>query len=514
MKTGTIGGTQGPSYPGFWTDSIPLLAQSFPVVAHCVTTLGLITQADSVFRFKSGDMTDLGRYRDAANRHYVVAIAMLREYAGSQSASLDVVVLCCMLCLVIEKYRGNVMAEHQHRISGSSLIETWKRTRGREVISGLMRDSIIPTFRGLDPVYGLETYEARQPAEEDHFSNALQAHSYLDQVLKDLDFTADWAVTHRMILSQDAGLVPEVGAFYEFPFLLRHTMEKVEALPPAMANTCMLLGTYHLVASILMKVSHFQEIEFDAFQKTCSLITQRAANTSLSPMEDPERNSSVPFSIGRIPLFFFVATRVRDPHMRRNALYILHKFNRREGHWDSCTAGALAKWVIEIEERGIQEVRSADDIPESRRIRVEAAAFTENEAILRYRRHPYTSIEEEKCPWRKRFHHKTHMEGAFNLENAILRSFAYQGPVEHSIEACQCADSIRRIIPPFPHSSSSSLPLRTQSPFKDDTFGLSAKTNSADSEVQKSLPPQLKLEVGNSPDEISSPFIPTTTAPD
>ena len=63
---------------------------------------------------------------------------------------------------------------------------------------------------------------------------------------------------------------------------------------------------------------------------------------------------------------FTVATRCRDPVVRRKALGLLQQYPRREGVWDSCMAFAVASWFVNKEEEGME----GDYIPESSRLRV------------------------------------------------------------------------------------------------------------------------------------------------
>jgi len=80
-----------------------------------------------------------------------------------------------------------------------------------------------------------------------------------------------------------------------------------------------------------------------------------------------------------VPLFL-IATRCRDPLVRRRALVLLLNYRRREGVWDSLAAGMIAAQVLKQEE-GILDaelsegnwlsmgrVEKADDITEERRL--------------------------------------------------------------------------------------------------------------------------------------------------
>lgn len=74
------------------------------------------------------------------------------------------------------------------------------------------------------------------------------------------------------------------------------------------------------------------------------------------------------FDFGVVTPMFFVASRCRDPFVRRKAIQVLKDAKCQNTVWNSgLTAQALER-VVKIEENGIEEVRCAGDIPRSNRI--------------------------------------------------------------------------------------------------------------------------------------------------
>ncbi|KAG8529743.1 uncharacterized protein KY384_005224 [Bacidia gigantensis] len=66
---------------------------------------------------------------------------------------------------------------------------------------------------------------------------------------------------------------------------------------------------------------------------------------------------------------YSVAHHCRDPLVRREAVQLLKTTPRQEGVWDSILTGNVAESLIEMEERGLPQVTSRYDIPESARVR-------------------------------------------------------------------------------------------------------------------------------------------------
>ncbi|OAA79509.1 hypothetical protein LEL_02995 [Akanthomyces lecanii RCEF 1005] len=77
---------------------------------------------------------------------------------------------------------------------------------------------------------------------------------------------------------------------------------------------------------------------------------------------------SLSLDLGYMIPTFFVATRCRDPSIRRRALVVLQSYPRHEGAWQSGPAAVIAERWIAVEESGLVDVHEAAHIPESHRV--------------------------------------------------------------------------------------------------------------------------------------------------
>jgi hypothetical protein len=71
-----------------------------------------------------------------------------------------------------------------------------------------------------------------------------------------------------------------------------------------------------------------------------------------------------------VPPLYLTATRCRDPFIRRRALSILWATSRQEGIWNSDMLAKIAERLISIEEDGLGQVTSSDDVPATSRLSV------------------------------------------------------------------------------------------------------------------------------------------------
>ncbi|KAG5925593.1 hypothetical protein E4U42_004142 [Claviceps africana] len=92
--------------------------------------------------------------------------------------------------------------------------------------------------------------------------------------------------------------------------------------------------------------------------------------------------------LGIVPPLYVVATKCREPRLRRRAIQLLRSSARREGMWDSELAARIGQWVMDIEESDVGPLfwSSSVDmpsatcslaklIPEEKRVMVKTADF-------------------------------------------------------------------------------------------------------------------------------------------
>ncbi|KAH6678536.1 hypothetical protein B0J14DRAFT_325520 [Halenospora varia] len=87
--------------------------------------------------------------------------------------------------------------------------------------------------------------------------------------------------------------------------------------------------------------------EFRYMVRTCEILIVSEEQTRMP------RNKRFSFDIGIIPPLQVVATKCRDPILRREAVDLLFSNPRQEGMWDSVLSARLGRWIIACEEDGL-----------------------------------------------------------------------------------------------------------------------------------------------------------------
>lgn len=79
--------------------------------------------------------------------------------------------------------------------------------------------------------------------------------------------------------------------------------------------------------------------------------------------------------MGIVGPLYEVASRCRDPVLRRNAISLLKSRCMQEGVWNSILTAKVAERLVEIEEEGLGEVKSCHDVPDWARLSYVAPVF-------------------------------------------------------------------------------------------------------------------------------------------
>lgn len=103
-----------------------------------------------------------------------------------------------------------------------------------------------------------------------------------------------------------------------------------------------------------------------------SIVSRVQANLSREKQRLEIRGPTMKPTFSSIGPLFFVATRCRNQRIRQRALEGLHRSLRRERKLTSCMAAALARFVVDYEEKA----STKSGIPQSGRITLEQAVFS------------------------------------------------------------------------------------------------------------------------------------------
>lgn len=93
-----------------------------------------------------------------------------------------------------------------------------------------------------------------------------------------------------------------------------------------------------------------------------------SSSPSSSSPQSVNLSQSFSLDLGFLSSMFNVVTHCRDPFIRRRAIHVIRNSTFQEGVWNSAVMAALAEKWVEIEEEGLETVRSCADVPVAARL--------------------------------------------------------------------------------------------------------------------------------------------------
>ncbi len=123
----------------------------------------------------------------------------------------------------------------------------------------------------------------------------------------------------------------------------------------------------------------YNEMGFDTQRSGFCDIVTLCRHFVLSDDQISSTSKSAPyrfyFGTAIIPSLTFTGMRCRDPFIRRQALRLLTERDRIEGYWGSDSSAKVIERIILLEERGLDHVKTAGDVPPASRIKVLRCSF-------------------------------------------------------------------------------------------------------------------------------------------
>jgi hypothetical protein len=131
---------------------------------------------------------------------------------------------------------------------------------------------------------------------------------------------------------------------------------------------------------IALTTGHPESVYDDDVKDFANIVTLSRQVLEYPGNQQITRQATFSFDYGVVNPLYIVATRCRDPYIRREAISLLVNYPRREGTWDSAMAATIATWIMNTEEDGIE----GGYVPESARLHIVSNEFDllKRQAIL------------------------------------------------------------------------------------------------------------------------------------
>ncbi|ETN39299.1 uncharacterized protein HMPREF1541_05522 [Cyphellophora europaea CBS 101466] len=380
----------------FWTKIILQLSELDGAIRNQVVATA------SVHEMQMGRTPDL-----IPMTAYSKALGMI---ACQQDPSIHILLVSCLLSIAMESVRGDQAAAYLHLRCGLAILRNWMITANRSEYDpdDIIELYLMPIFAQLsatrslqqtDPGWylPLEQVSIQPPTFPPAFTSLLQARERYQEI-----------GTHMYMLTRKFPLFDtyENPAFFEVTKLFEdwhQTFKRSRPSKLSLRQSCQwkildILAYCCIVA--LRCYCSADEMKWDDAVDECREIVRVAAevdecvNGKLPTVNDflePDFDTDP----GPVAPLWQIGVACRDPVIRRKAISLMRSHHRKCcGHDDDCYIASHAESIADLEEAGLDDIKTCKDVPEFRRVRPLACDFS-TPGIMRatYTRSPYVTEE-------------------------------------------------------------------------------------------------------------------------
>jgi hypothetical protein len=393
----------------FWSRLVLRASHTAPTIRHAVIALGSLhetTQNKDSAVLRSGKA-----YNKFALQQCNKAIASLnQELSIKGQQSIEVLLMSCVMFVCFETLQGNYESALTHMESGVRMYRNWQAENSKagacitgrphsvdkeiaQIFSRLnLQVLMFPDTHLLGKDFYVTNANTLIDSPPNSFSCLKEAKdrldncmSYIFQSLIAAYFARQDLVnetqkrspefqTHRTLLSQWSVL---------FSAFMRSSGT---CLGLADQQRARVLEIQYRAATILFDTGMSpQETAFDALNSEFDSIVTLTSSLVEDNKDSgaSEKAGHFTFDMALVPPLYLTATRCRDPLIRRRALSILWATSRQEGIWNSDMLAKIAERLISIEEDGLGQVTSSDDVPATSRLSVlNVTIYSEQRHVL------------------------------------------------------------------------------------------------------------------------------------
>lgn len=395
----------------FWDQLILQVSHDDPAVRHAVIALGSLYEKFDIQREVIRSQAQATVCRQDSIEQYNQALSHLQQNLGDdENRNIHSTLICCVLFIAFETFLGNYDSAGLHLESGLKILHDWQVQQDQLLqpayspATSVIEDDLLPVFSRLN----LQARSLVDPGLSQHHrfigdtatKSIPNAFSSLNQsriCLYNL-FNATFDFIHSTYdtkESVDLSEEPPSAVVLERDHLDGLMQRWLQTFDTLLEDAGTQMGTRNLRAAMLLKIHHTtatvllrtslssEQRGFDAHLDHFKSIVSLSASL-LEASGSLEIKPSFSMDLGIIVPLYLTVVSCRDPTVRRQALSLLSRLSlpRQEGSWNANDASRVGRWVINVEEEGLEEVESAEDVPESSRIqRIDAIAYMEERLV-------------------------------------------------------------------------------------------------------------------------------------
>ncbi|MCJ1280900.1 hypothetical protein MMC26_000217, partial [Xylographa opegraphella] len=402
-----------------WEWSRMILAASIaePSLRHAVLAFASLHEKF----FKAGPSVQIVEPDGFVLQNYNRAIGELSTNLKAANQPTDLILMVCLMFIGNELLQGNNSSAYVHLNCGLKIIRS-RNARVKPGFPGVVTIEQIfqrlhthtVSYLGIANISNSPVVQLCDPVSEDlrEFRKLREAGEGLHIIMSRMyKFLQQYAYLKTSPTPISAPVVATIDRdnqedllhqwFTAYTALLKR--EQGNLKPGELYYSIQLHVLARTVSVMLATSLDYEETTYDRFESVFSDLLK-----PISALVEAEIRAGLRLNFSaQVPIdqpLYMIATKCRQPSIRREAVALLEKVKTRHGLWDALVMAKVARRLIEIEE-GMAYVRSSADILESKRAHCVDLTVERREQRfqIRYRRcdeHEYDWVwEEESHSW-------------------------------------------------------------------------------------------------------------------
>ncbi|TVY42072.1 hypothetical protein LSUB1_G001848 [Lachnellula subtilissima] len=377
----------------FWERLLLQAALHNPSIRHAILALGSL---HARFQQDNGLMMQIqtnGWTDDFASKNYSQAIKLLVEPLSQDGQqAIDVWLICSILFACLETMQCSYGSAITHIQSGMKILcEVKYNEETRRHEHDVLGASESP-YVSIERVQEMFVHLDHQVTQERQIPAIFSSLSKTRESLVSQWHVASYSTNNRWDpTNEKLPVVPQVGLWQKksISILARWSSaydayldirgDNLTHQKRKGAAALRILKELGSTAMTLARTKVDDQMDWDVFCSMFRKIVSLAEDIIKLDLNPTARTPTNCVNMALVRPLFEVSCRCRDPIIRRRAISLLQKSRREEGVWHAFPTSKVAQRVLDIEEAGLQNVRSYEDVPGWARISNVSPIFYPNE---------------------------------------------------------------------------------------------------------------------------------------
>ena len=356
-----------------------------PAVWHAVVALGSLGRANA-------DINGQETRRFAIQQYSKAMKALQSRIISGKTLHQNLTLLICLLFVTFEFQQLGYGEAHSHLNSGLKIIQEYEQSPqlSPELTSDVM-DPLVEAFERLDVQMSsftssqvhlkrshstISAVSGGRPLHFERVSDAMRDLNFLLGAMRDFNWETDaQRFSHEGLSSDDVMVFQEhmislLKQLHRWHLAMNDLQSRTKSIKDQISADILRVRQIYCKLKVATCLTDGRECLWDSYLTDFEQLVKTSEIVMFRRSVLSAENEKVNFTLdtGIIPPVYFTVLKCRDPNLRRRALVLLKNCKHQEGAWNGPIIASMAEKVMILEERGLDSVYIAADVPEENRM--------------------------------------------------------------------------------------------------------------------------------------------------